>query len=413
MTAVAGLRGTGDWSAGQRPLSWREYILWRDPNGQAPLQALMARMASERPTDPEFNWFEEQLDQAIVTTSGAITSETTIPIVSGGKHLVEGDLLLVQLTQSDANYDIELLEVTGHTGGSEDTSIVVARGARGTTQNNIAGATDLVRVGNAYEEGGMPPKSATRNPTKFNNYCQIFRTTYDLTKTVQVTKTRTGPEMENDKKRKLFDHSVSMELAYLWGVPFEETAGPVEGKPRRSTGGLRHYLQLTKTADPVGSKHCVHDFGGTPTTEDDILEASYRMWDYRGQGGSRGGNQRIGLCGNGYLNELNKIARDSGSTRINFDGVLKTYGMNLQRWILPQGEIYVRTHPLLNTNTAWSHSAFFLHGGNLKDMALRPTKFDDSVEPKGKDSRMGEWLTESGCEFHHLKTMAYQFGIAK
>ena len=38
--AVAGLRGTGDWATDERPKNFREMILWRNPNGMAPLTAL-------------------------------------------------------------------------------------------------------------------------------------------------------------------------------------------------------------------------------------------------------------------------------------------------------------------------------------------------------------------------------------
>lgn len=56
MPAIAGLRGTGDWGADERPKNFREYILWRDPNGMAPLTALLSKMGSESTDDPEFSW---------------------------------------------------------------------------------------------------------------------------------------------------------------------------------------------------------------------------------------------------------------------------------------------------------------------------------------------------------------------
>ena len=56
MTAIAGLRGTGDWATDERPKNFREMILWRRPNGKAPLTALMAKMKSEATNDPEFAW---------------------------------------------------------------------------------------------------------------------------------------------------------------------------------------------------------------------------------------------------------------------------------------------------------------------------------------------------------------------
>ena len=56
--AFAGLRGTGDWATDERPKNFREMILWRSPNGQAPLTALLSKMASEKVDDPEYNWWE-------------------------------------------------------------------------------------------------------------------------------------------------------------------------------------------------------------------------------------------------------------------------------------------------------------------------------------------------------------------
>jgi hypothetical protein len=58
MPAIAGLRGTGtaDWGTDERPKNFREMILWRNPNGSAPLTALMSKMRSESTDDPEFAW---------------------------------------------------------------------------------------------------------------------------------------------------------------------------------------------------------------------------------------------------------------------------------------------------------------------------------------------------------------------
>ena len=56
MAAVAGLRGTGDWATDERPKNFRETILWRTPNGDTPLTALMSKVQSDSVDDPEFNW---------------------------------------------------------------------------------------------------------------------------------------------------------------------------------------------------------------------------------------------------------------------------------------------------------------------------------------------------------------------
>lgn len=387
MPGIAGLRGTDDWGTDERPKNFREMILWRNPNGSAPLTAFMARMKSETVNDPEFSWWEEELNPIRVTmdATGASATSTAFGLTAGGLDLVAGDILLVEKTET-STYDNELVEVSSVT---DDTNIVCKRGAAGTTGANTGASANLTKIGNVYEEGSTSPNTATRNPTKKTNYCQIFKTAYQISETAKLTYARTGDALKNDKKRKMFDHSVALELAWMFGVSNEDTSG---AEPKRFTGGLREFITTN-----------VKIYTTTPT-EDDFLDQTYKMFDY--DAGSAG-NERIILAGNGFLNSLNKLARTSSSTRINFDGTLKTYGMNLQRWILPQGTLYVRTHPLMNVHAKFTNSAFFIDPSALIYRYMRDTKMQDNIQANDADLQKGQWLTEAGLEIRHEKTMAY------
>lgn len=403
MPAIAGLRGTGDWGTDERPKSFREYILWRDPNGESPVTALGAKMRSEGVTDPEFNWWEEEQTPIRLQVNGAVTTGAVTVVVDSGDalNLVAGDVLMVEVAEN-ATYTGEFIEVSAV---ASATSFTVTRAAAGTTAATIADDLFLTKIGNVFAEGTTSPGSATRNPTKYHNLCQIFKTAYELTKTAEGTKARTGPALQNDKKRKMFDHSVALELATIFGKRHETTGS--NGKPKRYTAGILYYLAAAAAADPTGSGHCMKIWTTSPT-EDTFLDATYQMWNYRAGGRGVGGNQRIGLAGNGFLNKLNKLARNSSSTRINFDGVVSTYGMQLQRWILPQGELYIRTHPLFNVHTRFTNSCLFLNPGGLIERPFRKTRPQDNIQANDADVHKGQWLTETGYEFHHLKTMQYQ-----
>lgn len=387
MASIAGLRGTLDWGTDERPKNFREMILWRNPNGSAPLTALMARMKSESVDDPEFAWWEEELNAIRVTmnSTGASASSTAFGLVSGGLDLVPGDIILVEKTEVAA-YDNELVEVSTVT---SDTAIVVKRGAAGTTGATTGASANLTKVGNAYEEGDTSPDTSTRNPTKKLNYCQIFKTAYSITNTAKNTTSRTGDPLKNDKKRKMFDHSTAMEFAWMFGVPYEDTSGT---KPKRFTGGLRNFITTNSKVYT------------TSPTEDSFLDDTYKVFDYDA---GTAGNERIVLAGNGFLNNLNKLARNSSSTRINFDGSIKAYGMQLQRWILPQGTLYVRTHPLMNTHAKYTNSAFIIDPSALVYRYMRDTKMQDNIQANDADLQKGQWLTEAGLEIRHEKTMAY------
>lgn len=387
MASIAGLRGTLDWGTDERPKNFRELILWRNPNGSAPLTALMARMKSESVDDPEFSWWEEELNPIRVQLDavGLAAASTNATLTGGGLDLVPGDVLLVEKTES-AVYDNELVEVTTV---SSDTSIVLSRGAAGTTAADTGASAWLTKIGNVYEEGSNSPDSSTRNPTKLTNYTQIWKTSYSITRTAKGTRTRTGDPLKNDKKRKMFDHATAMEFSWMFGVPYEDTTGT---EPKRFTGGLRHFITTNNTI-----------YSTTPT-EDVFLDDTYKVFDYDA---GNAGNERIVFAGNGFLNSLNKLARNSASTRINFDGSIKAYGMQLQRWILPQGTLYVRTHPLMNVHPVYTNSAFIIDPTAIVYRPFLDTKMQDNIQAPDADVQKGQWLTEAGLEVRHEKTMGY------
>jgi hypothetical protein len=387
MVAIAGLRGTGNFATDERPKNFREMILWRNPNGSAPLTAFLARMKSESVDDPEFNWWEEELNPLRLQSdaTGLSASSTSLGLTSGGLDLVPGDVLLVEKTET-STYDNELLVVSSVT---SDTAVVVKRGQADTTAAATGVDFFMTKIGNVFEEGSDSPNITQRNPVKKTNYCQIFKTAYGITNTAKLTRTRTGDPVKNDKKRKMFDHSVALEFAFMFGVPYEDTSGT---KPKRYTGGLRHFLTSN-----------VKIYTTTPT-EDDVLDDLYQVFNYNA---GTAGNERIVFAGNGFLNSLNKLARNSSSTRINFDGTIKAYGMELQKWILPQGTFYIRTHPLMNLHARFKNSAFVIDPSALIYRHLRDTKFEDNIQSNDSDSLKGQWLTECGLEIRHEKTMAY------
>jgi hypothetical protein len=387
--AFAGIRGTGDWGTDERPKSFREMILKKNPNGDAPIFALMARMKKESVDDPEFSWWEEQLNIIRVSinyTTGYISTDNTLIIDDGGLKLVAGDVLQIEKTET-ATYDNELVVVSSVT---SDTTIVVKRGQAGSTAAaDAADGAFLTKVGNVWEEGSSSPDVSSRNPTKYTNYCQIFKTAFGVTNTAKKTHARTGNAFANDKWRKTFDHSAAIEFAILFGQSNEDTSGTY---PKRYMGGLREFITTNNTI-----------FTTSPT-EDTLLDALYPIWDYRSQGA---GDERIGFCGNVFLNNLNKLARDSNSTRVQLGNIIKIYGMTLREWIFPQGRIAFKTHPLLNQHGRYSSSALILDPTGLIWRPMRDTHIETNIQANDADLRKDQFLTEAGIEVHGQETMAY------
>jgi len=191
-----------------------------------------------------------------------------------------------------------------------------------------------------------------------------------------------------------------MEMAMLYGRASEST-GP-NGKPRRTTAGLLSHITTNRTQFGGGG-------GETAWTEDNLIDFFASVFNYNGEGA---GNQRIAFCGNAALTAINKLARNSSSTRINFDKAIKdVYGMSFTRWILPQGEIFLRTHPLMNIHPEMSKSMAVINPKGIVERPFRKLDFKDNIQAPDSDSKKGQWLAETGLEVHHEKTMAYAGGM--
>ena len=396
MAAVAGLRGTGDWGTDERPKNFREMILWRNPNGTAPITALMAKAGKEVVNDPDFSWWDEPLDiiRLRINKSGDYLSTDTSLIVDSvdpsssapgnvwglATHLTPGDLLLVEPASDTATYDAEIIEVDTV---SSSTAFTVKRGRAGTSAAAILDDGMLLKIGSSHGEGTASPSAASRNPIKYNNLCQIFKTSYELTGTAKGTFARTGDPLKNDKKRRSFDHARDLELAMLFGSKAEVTGD--NGKPLRTMDGIRKFI-------PSGN---VTIFS-VATTISSFLDAVSPVFDFE----SPGGDERIVFCGNTALNELNKMIQIDSNVQIQYGGTIKMFGMNLREMILPQGRLFLKTHPLLNRHALYKSSMWVLDFSSLRwrHMPGRDTHFQDNIQGNDEDTQKGQWFTEGGLE---------------
>ena len=399
MAAVAGLRGTGDWGTDERPKNFRELILWRNPNGSAPIFALMSRVQKESVDDPEFSWWDEPNDLLRLEVNGALVSGDTTIVVDGvepsasspglvwgsAQHLVPGDLLFVEPAVDAAVFTHEIIEVVSVTSA---TSFTVKRAAAGTAAAAIGDGLFLLKIGSAHAEGTPEADSSSRNPIKYSNFTQIFKTTYEVTKTAAATRARTGDILKNERRRKSFDHSRDLELAILFGQKSEVAASTANGKPIRTMDGIRKFISAPTTTILQNSWDLTH-----------FLDAVTPVFDFE----SPAGDTRIAMCGNSALNFLNKkigAGSGMGAIQVNFTGPVKMFGMNFQEYVLPQGRLLLKTHPLMNRHGLYKNSMFILDFANIRYRPLRgrDTDFQDNIQDKGEDSIRGQWLTEASIE---------------
>lgn len=384
MSAIAGLRGTGDWGTDERPKNFREGILRFNPAGTSPIFALSSKGGKKTVNDPEFSWWCEGNAVIRLQVNGALASTDTLAVVDSADpttstmganlgtatHLKEGDLLLVEPASDAATFDNELIQVSGVL---SDTQFTIARGRAGTTAATIPDNAFLLVIGSAYAEGTSAPRSTTRNPQKFSNYIQIFKDTYELTGTADVTETRTNNGYSEDKKRKSFKHSADIEMSILFGRKFETTGA--NGKPLRYMGGIREAIPAANVT--------IFASAVTPTS---FFDAISPVFDFD----TGAGDTRMMFTGNAGLNALSKIFAQE--VTFNVDNVVKIYGMNFTEFVMPMGRLLIKSHPLLSRNTLYRKAGFVLDFEAIKYVTEkgRPdSKFQDDVQTKEEDVRRG------------------------
>ena len=402
---VAGLRGTGSWGTDERPKDFRETVLKWNPNGSAPILALSSKSKKRTVTDPEFSWWGEGNDIVRLQINGALgAGDTTVTVDSAdpvdgafdrvyGKatHLKNGDLLLVEPAADNATFNHEIIEVVTVI---SDTQFTVRRGVGGTTAASISNDVFLTLIGSAYAEGTGVPPPAARNPIKQKNYTQIFKDTYEITGTADVTKARTGPAYAQDKKRKAWDHAAKIEWSMLFGRPYETTGS--NGQPKRFMGGLRNYVANVTVF-------------GSAVTKASWFAAIAPVFNFE----TGAGDTRMIFGGNDALMALQTVF-DSAFTR-QIGATSKVYGMDLTEFIMPQGRVLFKTHPLMSRHGLYKKSAFVVDFDALHYVTLpgRDTKPYDDVQAKDEDVRRGFYQTECSIEVDYGGlTMAYLGNIS-
>lgn len=398
MSGIAGLRGTGNWGTDERPKNFRETIQFMSPNGNTPIFGLTSKAGKKTVDDPEFNFWIETQALVRLQVNGALGSAATTVVVDSSDpsssdmslnfgtatNLKPGDILMVEPSSDNTTYNPEFIRVEAV---DSDTSFRVTRGVGGSSAASIGNDAYLLLVGSAYAEGTAAPRAVSRNPTKFNNYTQIFKDAYEITGTADSTNARTGSAWSNDKKRKMFDHARAIELAMIFGRKNETAASSDNGKPIRYMGGL---LQLIPTSRKTVLTNPVTFDGASGTS---LLNAVYKVFDFE----SPAGDTRIAFCGNAALNALNVRASAVTNVRFNMDSTIKVYGTEFREFVMPQGRLLIRSHPLLNIHGGiYSNSMIILDFDSVKYVNLkgRDTKAHDDVQNKDEDVRRGYVQTE-------------------
>tara|TARA_B100000214_G_scaffold372447_1_gene350712 strand:- start:1986 stop:3173 length:1188 start_codon:yes stop_codon:yes gene_type:complete len=388
MAAIQGLRGTGEFSTDFRPKNYRELFTLLEPNGNAPLNALLAMGSSESTDDPEFKNFRDELPDRKLKVDGAIASATTASITidasDDNKFAITGSIVVNSETG-------EVMHVTADTTG---TTLAVTRNIGGTT-HQIADNAELFIAGFAAQEGGNSPTAISFDATVASNYTQIFRTAFQVSGTLQSTYLRTGDKLDEAMTKALKLHMSDIERAMFFGTKHESNGSSAQ--PTRFTGGLLN--SLTNVTDITTSYSTYGGSAAGQMTEagfDSLLISS--VFKY-------GSKQKIAFVGETVANNLQQIGKDRWQPTA-YEGA---YGVNLTRYNTFAGDLLVHLHPQFRQVPGMKNAMIIVDFPYLSYRYLegRDTSLLENRQSPDADSVKHEYLTECGLELLQDKVHTY------
>ena len=377
MSALQGLRGTGQFSVDYRPTNYLELFTMIEPNGTAPLNALLAMTASEATDDPKFNHFRDELPARVLTTNAsALVGDTTITItnISDNAFVVPGVLLLNTRTN-------EILRASATTVAGTTTITNMTRGASGSTAAAMNSGDKLVIIGFADAEGTGKPTAVSFDPTTDYNYTQIFKTGIGLTNTQKATYLRTGDKEQEMVTKALKLHMADIERAMFWGKRYEENGST--NQPRRYTGGLFNMISnVTDAASGFGTANTI-----TESEFDRLLIETIFAW---------GSKSKLMICGPRVVSNLQKIAK----ARWQPTQVEGTYGVSMTGYSTFAGDLNIIMHPMFRQIPGFDSTALVLDLPYVKYRYLegRDTQLLRDVQAPDVDGKEHYYRTECGLE---------------
>lgn len=394
MPTIQGLRGSGEFNTDFRPRNYRELFTLLEPNGNAPLNALLAMSSSESTDDPEFKNFRDELPERVMTTAAAVASASTGSITltasDDNKFAVAGAIVVNSQTG-------EVMHVTADTTG---TTLTVTRNIGGTS-HQIASGAQLFVAGFAAQEGGTTPTSVSFDASVASNFTQIFRTAFSVTNTLRSTYLRTGSKEDEAMTKALKLHMSDIERAMFFGRKHE--ANGSSAQPTRYTGGF-----TTTLSQVVDAQTDFAQYGGTAAGQMTEAGFDFLLIDRVFKFGSK---QKIAFVGATAANHLQQM----GKERWQPTTVEGAYGVNLTRYTTFAGDLLVHLHPQFRQIPSMSSAMVIVDFPYLRYRYLegRDTTLLQNRQANGEDQVKHEYLTECGLEMLQDKVHTYIKGWTK
>ncbi len=355
--------GTGGILSNSRVVDMSDTIHLLDPN-EAPLTALTMKLRTVSAINPKVEWMEDDYvptSDATTDTVNANASSVTVP-VTNGPYFRAGDILKV-LSSGETLYVSSI----------SSNSLTVIRTIGATAVAAIASGDTLIIIGNANVENSTSRSIITSGKTALANYCQIFRSEFGASGTLEASELYGGDDLNYQRKKAGKEFRIMLERSYLWGEKLETNPDT----PPRTMDGLlaRITTNVTNSANTLTIA---------------VMEAFLRD-------GMRYGPARKMLFASRLVVSALSIIADN---KIQTKPTDASFPLALTEYVSPHGKIYIATHNLLTGAAAATKN----YGGwallvDLDSVFHRPlqgrnTMLRTNIQANDADGRIDGYLAE-------------------
>ena len=358
---LQGVHLTEDGNQDERPLFWKEQLLWLDPERTMFTQMLM-RIPQVRVKSCEFKLFERNYPDRWVKVNDAtdLNSSDTALVLDDSSPLKAGHVLRVPRTN-------ELLLVTAN-----DTGTNTATVTRGYLSSSAAAIYDNEMLKILFEEqqeNGSSGTPISTVSTTVTNYTQILKVPYGISNTNKVEARRTGTTvLATERMLALSRLKEELEDMIKWGKKSESVSGSTI---KRYSGGVNNFV-TTNRIDCEGGI----GMGDIPY----LVNESTRF----------GGKKKIWFAGRDARMQLDTLGLDM--VRLKQDENI--LGMAVDGVRSSNGEfILVTDHSLENGD---ADKIFIIDPSHIQLAVLRPINHEANIENNDVDGEKHQFIAELG-----------------
>ncbi len=207
---------------------------------------LVSKLNKRVAINPVFNWLEDDLVPTWSTLATSATSATTVLTATADEELYFSANDVIKFPKTG---EVCLITAVTDTGNA----LTVVRSFGSTTSANVSAGDYFFKIGTAFMEGSLNTALETKSTitSEVTNYCQIFRKSVEITRTLANTELYGGADRPYQRKKKGIELMKEMERTFMFGEPKQRTGGT---HPQRATGGINYFISTNAT-----------DAGGTLT----------------------------------------------------------------------------------------------------------------------------------------------------